>query len=129
VIAMLAFVLGIGFGWTAMPSLVAAQSAVAWAQRGVVSGLIVFCRAIGQAVGTAVLAAVSTAIIVARGGREEDPASIIAATEGVFIGVVVIAVLILAGSFGLPGRRVTQAQAAVVPAGPTGPTGPTESAG
>lgn len=121
-IAALAFVLGVGFGWTAMPSLIASQSAVAWSQRGVVSGIVIFCRTIGQAVGTAVLAAVSAAIIASRGGDPSDPAAIIAATEGVFIGVVVIAAFILAGAFGLPGRRATHAQVAAERITFVGPT-------
>jgi len=111
-VAALAFILGIGFGWTAMPSLLASQASVDWSQRGTVSGIIIFCRTIGQALGTAILGAVSTAIIASHGGGPEDPGAIIASTEGVFIGVVVIAALILAGAFGLPGRRVTLEQAA-----------------
>ncbi|HWL60073.1 MAG TPA: MFS transporter [Microbacteriaceae bacterium] len=122
-VAALAFVLGTGFGWTAMPSLIASQSSVAWSQRGVVSGIVIFCRTIGQAVGTAVLAAVSITIIAQHGGDETDPAAMIAATRGVFIGVVVIAVLILLGAFGLPGRRATEAQVAEEQVTVIGPAG------
>lgn len=111
-VGVLAFFLGVGFGWTAMPSLIASQSSVEWSQRGVVSGIVVFCRTIGQALGTAILAAVSASIIASRGGDATDPDSIIAATEGVFIGVVTIALVVLAGAFGLPGRAATHATAA-----------------
>ncbi|HYX97182.1 MAG TPA: MDR family MFS transporter, partial [Geodermatophilus sp.] len=49
-----AFVIGLGMGFTAAPTLIAAQSAVQWQERGVVTGLNMFFRSAGSAVGVAV---------------------------------------------------------------------------
>lgn len=51
-------VLGAGFGLLSTPSLVGAQSMVGWEQRGVVTGLVVFCRNLGQSLGAAIFGAV-----------------------------------------------------------------------
>ena len=55
------FVIGAGFGFPAVPSLVAAQSSVVWGERGVVTGTLMFARSLGQSVGAAVLGASRTA--------------------------------------------------------------------
>lgn len=94
--------IGAGFGYAAVPSLVAAQSSVDWAERGVVTGTTLFSRSIGQALGVAVLGAVANGVIAARGGDETDPATIIPATTAVFIGVAIIAVAILVSALAMP---------------------------
>ena len=48
------FVMGLGFGFTASPTLIAAQSSVPWNERGVVTGTNAFARSIGSAVGIAI---------------------------------------------------------------------------
>lgn len=46
--------IGAGFGLLSTPTLVGIQSMVGWEQRGVVTGLNVFCRNLGQSLGAAV---------------------------------------------------------------------------
>jgi EmrB/QacA subfamily drug resistance transporter len=48
-----AFVMGVGMGFSMTPVLVGAQSSVEWNQRGVVTGSVVFMRSIGSAFGAA----------------------------------------------------------------------------
>jgi len=116
-VGILTFVIGAGFGWTALPSLVSVQASVSWDQRGVASGLVMFSRSIGQAFSTAIFGAISLAVIASYGGDAGDPTAIIASTQAVFVGVVVIALIIFASAFGLPGREATRAAAANDPRG------------
>lgn len=50
--------LGAGFGLLSTPSLVGVQSMVDWNRRGVVTGLNVFCRNLGQSLGAAIFGAI-----------------------------------------------------------------------
>jgi EmrB/QacA subfamily drug resistance transporter len=60
------FVVGLGLGLVASPSLVAVQSVVGWAQRGVVTGTNMFGRSLGSALGAAVFGAVANATLADR---------------------------------------------------------------
>lgn len=73
-VAVVAFVIGFGFGLSAVPTLIAAQASVGWADRGVVTGANMFARSSGQAVGAAVLGAVANAVIAAGGETRRIPA-------------------------------------------------------
>jgi EmrB/QacA subfamily drug resistance transporter len=53
-----AAILGLGMGLSIFPVLVAAQSAVGWARRGIVTGVVDFARSMGAAIGVAALGAV-----------------------------------------------------------------------
>jgi len=53
-----AAILGLGMGLTVFPVLVAAQSAVGWSRRGVVTGVVDFSRSMGAAIGVAALGTV-----------------------------------------------------------------------
>ncbi|WP_233600989.1 MFS transporter [Micromonospora sp. PPF5-6] len=64
--AAAAFVLGVGFGLTASPTLVAVQSVVGWDRRGVVTGANMFSRSLGSAVGAAVFGAIANATLADR---------------------------------------------------------------
>ncbi|PZQ89868.1 MAG: MFS transporter [Leifsonia xyli] len=120
-VAAVSFLIGLGFGLAAVPSLVAAQSSVGWDERGVVTGANMFSRSIGQAVGAAVLGAIANGVIASRGGDETDPATIIAATTAVFIGAAVIALLMLLAGLGIPRGRGAAASAPAAPADPATP--------
>jgi EmrB/QacA subfamily drug resistance transporter len=104
-VAIVCFIIGFGFGFSAVPALVAVQSSVGWDERGVVTGVHIFARSIGQAVGAAVLGAVANSVIMSMGGDETDPAAIIAASQAVFVGVAIVAVGLLGGVLLMPGRR------------------------
>ncbi len=50
--------LGAGFGLLSTPSIVGVQSMVGWEKRGVVTGLNIFCRNLGQSLGAAIYGAI-----------------------------------------------------------------------
>jgi EmrB/QacA subfamily drug resistance transporter len=60
------FVVGLGLGLTASPTLVAVQSVVGWERRGVVTGTNMFSRSLGSAVGAAVFGAIANATLAGR---------------------------------------------------------------
>ena len=101
VLAAIAFVFGFGLGWTAAPTLITAQSSVDWGERGAVTGMNAFARSAGSAVGVAVFGAISNAVI-AQGAGADDPATIVAASFWVFVGIAVTAVLTLVAAAFMP---------------------------
>ena len=112
-----AFVIGLGMGFTAAPTLIAAQSAVQWQERGVVTGLNMFFRSAGSAVGVAVFGAVVNATLGASGaeGGRVAPQALTTAVHHVFLGTTVLAAAMLAAVLFMPrdrGRAQTPAQGA-----------------
>jgi EmrB/QacA subfamily drug resistance transporter len=111
-LAVACFVLGIGFGFSASPAVVAAQSSVTWTHRGVVTGASMFGRSVGSALGVAVFGAVANAIIVGRvagtgGNLEHLPADVLdPAIRAVFFGAAVVGLLLVAASAAMPARVV-----------------------
>ncbi|HEX2858219.1 MAG TPA: MFS transporter [Propionibacteriaceae bacterium] len=103
-----AFVIGFGLGWTAAPSLIAAQASVEWQERGVVTGLNVFARSVGSAVGVAVLGAIANHLIAA-GHGEHDYATIVDASTWVFRAVAATAALTLVAGARMPAGAVDSA--------------------
>ncbi|GAC1322634.1 MAG: MDR family MFS transporter [Mycobacteriales bacterium] len=138
-VALACFVVGVGMGLTASPTVVAVQSVVGWERRGVVTGVNLFCRALGSAVGVAIFGAVANATLAHRfahppaalagqlppsvdrtslvlGGSRSaaNPAveafirtSLYAAAHHVFLGLTVLAVLVIAALALVP-RRTEQ---------------------
>ncbi len=80
------FVIGLGMGLVAAPTLIAAQSTVDWQERGVVTATNMFSRSIGSAIGVAVFGAIANAAI-GPGGAHLDRAA-----HNVFLAVVVVAI-------------------------------------
>ncbi|GAA3658919.1 MFS transporter [Microbacterium marinilacus] len=105
VVAGVLFVAGLGFGFTAVPSLVAVQSSVAWEERGVASGALMFSRSIGQAVLAGALGALSNGIIAQLGGDERDPSTVIASSGAVFLASAICAVAMFGLAFAVPRSR------------------------
>ncbi|MFF4122041.1 MDR family MFS transporter [Microbispora rosea] len=62
-VAAACFVVGVGLGLSASPTMVAVQSVVGWERRGVVTATNMFCRSLGSTVGAAVLGAISNATL------------------------------------------------------------------
>ncbi|SEO99979.1 MDR family MFS transporter [Amycolatopsis saalfeldensis] len=60
------FVLGIGLGLAASPTVVAVQSTVGWERRGVVTATNMFSRSLGSAVGAALFGAIANATLAGR---------------------------------------------------------------
>lgn len=112
-VAACCFVIGLGMGLIAAPTLIAAQSSVPWNERGVVTGSNLFARSIGSAVGVAVFGAIANAILadgsadgaVAGSLAEIDRATVVAASGAVFTAVVVCAALTMLAAALMPKVR------------------------
>lgn len=98
------FVLGLGLGLAASPSLVAAQASVDWGDRGVVSGTIMFCRLLGSALGIAAFGALGNGVL-HRAGDDPGPTAFADVGLAVFSGIGVAALLSLAAALVLPRDR------------------------
>ncbi len=104
-VAISCFVVGLGLGLVATPTLIAAQASVPWHERGVVTGANMFSRSVGSAVGVAIFGAVANAVIARNGGAASVPA-IERGSEAVFLAVVIAAALLLAAGLLMPSTRV-----------------------
>ena len=117
------FVIGLGMGFAAAPTLIAAQSAVRWQQRGVVTGTNMFFRSAGSAVGVAVFGAIVNATLGRSGveGGRVAPEALTTAVHHVFIGTAVLTVAMLAAVLLMPrdrgGARVPATETAEVTPG------------
>ncbi|MDR0626458.1 MAG: MFS transporter, partial [Bifidobacteriaceae bacterium] len=100
-VALACCVIGLGLGFTAAPSLIAAQSSVRWDERGVVTGLNSFARTVGSATGVAAFGAISNNLI-ARGAGANDYATIVRASTWVFAAAAVLAVAMWLTALALP---------------------------
>jgi EmrB/QacA subfamily drug resistance transporter len=92
-VAASCLVIGLGMGLTAAPTLIAAQASVGWGDRGVVTANNIFVRSLGSSVGVAVFGAIANATI---GSDQPDPARLTTAVHHIFIGLVIIAALMIA---------------------------------
>jgi MFS family permease len=101
------FVIGLGMGFTAAPTLIAAQSAVQWQRRGVVTGTNMFFRSAGSAVGVAVFGAIVNATLGGSIGQTDRvaPEALTTAVHHVFLGTTVLAVAMLAAVLLMPRDR------------------------
>jgi EmrB/QacA subfamily drug resistance transporter len=139
-VAAYTFLVGVGLGYTASPTLVAVQSVVGWERRGVVTATNMFARSIGSAVGVAVFGAIANSSLAHRladppqgvtgrlprsaddaslilgGGSHVSPrveqfvrAALSTATHHVFVGVAVLAVVMVAAVLLMP-RHVVELQ-------------------
>ncbi len=104
--ALACFVVGLGLGLVANPSLIAAQSSVDLRRRGVVSGTNMLARSIGSSVGVAVYGAIANAVIAAGGGAQH-PSAVQAGSTAVFLGVAISAVFLVACTALIPHVPIT----------------------
>lgn len=74
-VATICFVVGLGLGLMASPSLIMAQASVPWNERAVVTGTNSFMRTLGSTIGVAILGSVANAVI-ANGAGPDDPATL-----------------------------------------------------
>ncbi|MCU1470182.1 MAG: putative integral rane transport protein [Glaciihabitans sp.] len=117
IVAVSCFVIGLGMGLIAVPSLVAAQSSVEWNQRGVVTGANLFSRSIGSAVGVAIFGAIANAVIARSVGTTSG--AVVHSSADVFIAVAVAVVATVGAALSMPRTPVAGAGAptgAVMPA-------------
>ena len=104
--AISCFVVGLGLGLVASPTLIAAQSSVPWSERGVVTGANMFLRSMGSAVGVAIFGAIANGVIARSGLGEQSPVAIQAASGAVFLAVVVATIVTIAGALAMPSSHV-----------------------
>jgi EmrB/QacA subfamily drug resistance transporter len=124
-VGVFCFVIGAGMGLTAVPTLIAAQSSVDWAQRGLVTGTNMFARSIGSAVGVAVFGAIVNATAPTTVGTTPQPAQLETALHLVFIAIAAIGVALLAGVLLMPAGRRTAAASTLGTTPSTNGTGTT----
>jgi MFS family permease len=110
-VAATAFVIGLGMGFTAAPTLIAAQAAVQWQQRGVVTGTNVFFRSVGSAVGVAAFGAIVNNVVGASSldGQPVPPDRLTAGVHAVFLTTVAVAVVMLVAVLLMPRDRPARA--------------------
>ena len=108
-IGVICFVIGLGMGLIASPTLVAAQNAVEWQHRGVVTGSTMFARSMGSALGIAIFGAIGNAVLAGKlTGPEAVSASdlpvpaIDAALGWIFVGVAATTVVMVVGVLLMP---------------------------
>lgn len=116
-VAACCFVVGLGMGLIASPTLIAAQSSVGWAERGVVTATNLFARSIGSAVGVAAFGALANASLGATANAADNPAAVAAASHDVFVATAVLAAGMFAAAWVLPGGRPSARAASAPPAG------------
>ena len=111
-VAATCFVVGLGMGLVASPTLIAAQSSVEWTERGVITGTNMFARSMGSALGIAVFGAIANVGLgnhVGGGGATTAsgiaPSVMAVALQHVFLATAVGAVGMLAAVLLMP-RRV-----------------------
>ncbi|MBN9184215.1 MAG: MFS transporter, partial [Microbacterium sp.] len=113
--ALACFVVGLGLGLVANPTLIAAQSSVGTRRRGVASGTNMLARSIGSSVGVAVFGAVANTIIASRGGSS-DPGAIQAGTIAVFVGVALGALVLILATLLIPRVTIADEEPSTEPA-------------
>lgn len=103
-IALSCFVVGLGLGLLATPTLISAQSSVPWHERGVVTSTNMFARSIGSALGVAVFGAVANSIYGGAGGNG-NPSAVVAASSAVFLAALVAGLLTVAAVLAMPAAK------------------------
>jgi MFS family permease len=114
IVAASCFVVGLGMGLVATPSLISAQSSVEWNERGVVTGTNLFARSVGSAIGVAVFGAVANAIYARTTGGDAIPSVIVDASGAVFAAVVVVVALVVVAVLAMPRTRAPHTPTAPV---------------
>jgi EmrB/QacA subfamily drug resistance transporter len=113
------FLIGLGMGLVAVPTLIAAQSSVGWSERGVVTATNLFCRSTGSAVGVAIFGAIANATIGSNTPSAHPDAAarqaLLHATDHVFLGIAIAAAALVCGVLVIPRGSRTPGAAAAVP--------------
>jgi EmrB/QacA subfamily drug resistance transporter len=108
-VAASCFVVGLGLGLVATPTLIAAQASVAWNERAVVTGSNMFMRSVGSAVGVAIFGAVANSVIASNGG-DASPSAIRDGSAAVFLATLVAALVSIAAGLLMPPTRAEDVQ-------------------
>lgn len=119
-IAISCFVVGLGLGLVATPTLIAAQSSVEWNERGVVTSTNMFARSIGSALGVAVFGAIANSVYATTAGGAGGASAVVAASGAVFLAALAAGLLTVAAVLAMPPVKATagkQVDAEPVPSG------------
>ncbi|MGO4248326.1 MFS transporter [Paenarthrobacter sp. RAF54_2] len=108
-IALSCFVVGLGLGLVATPTLIAAQSSVPWNERGVVTSANMFARSIGSALGVAVFGAIANSVYANTSSGADDPPSIVAASGAAFYAALAAGILAVAAVLAMPPLKPAKA--------------------
>ena len=108
IVATACLVIGCGMGLLAVPTLIAAQSSVDWAERGVVTGNNMFARSLGSAVGVAIFGAIANSIFGPGDVHSIGPAAIQAGSAAVFVGVLIVAVATAVAVAAMPNTPIDE---------------------
>jgi len=116
-VAATCFVVGLGMGLVAAPTMIAGQSSVGWEVRGVVTGTNMFARSMGSALGIAVFGAIANAsLAAANGGKVSTTASGVPAAvldpalHEVFIGAAAVGIVLLLAVALMPERGAPEVE-------------------
>ncbi|MGF9649819.1 MFS transporter [Pseudarthrobacter oxydans] len=121
-IATSCFVVGLGLGLVATPTLIAAQSSVEWNERGVVTSTNMFARSIGSALGVAVFGAIANSVYATTAGGAGEAPPVVAASGAVFLAALAAGLLTVAAVLAMPavkahaGKQAAGKQSAGKPA-------------
>ncbi len=109
------FLIGLGLGIVAAPTLIAAQASVGWSQRGVVTGNNLFCRSLGSALGVAVFGAIANATLGHSDLGQHFGAGLLThATHDVFLAVLVVSIGTVLAVLAMPKTPVNNAETATM---------------
>lgn len=112
------FVIGLGMGLVAAPTLIAAQSSVEWHERGVVTGNNLFSRSLGSALCVAIFGAVANGVASSSAAVHGVGRSALnQAVHHVFLSVVVVAVVMAVVIAFMPRNALRSAAAQPAPDG------------
>ncbi len=125
-VAASCFVVGLGMGLVASPTLIAAQSSVGWSERGVVTANNLFFRSIGSAIGVAVFGAIANATLGGATASTVTPSALAGATHDVFAAALVLALVMVGAAFLLPGGKPPGEPSTAQSAGPPDRSGRTD---
>ncbi len=104
-VALYGLIIGAGFGFAAAPSMIAAQSSVQHSERGFVTGINMFSRNIGSAVGVAIFGAVVNANTIIGANGAPEAAGLMTAMRLVFVAIAIAAALLVVVLLFLPPHR------------------------
>jgi MFS family permease len=109
-IAISCFVVGLGLGLVATPTLISAQSSVEWNERGVVTSTNMFARSIGSALGVAVFGAIANSVYANTAGGTGEPSAVVAASGAVFLAALAVGLLTVAAVLAMPAVKANAAK-------------------
>jgi len=92
-------------GFTAVPSLIAAQASAEYRERGAVTGTNMFARSMGSAIGVAIFGAVVNSRVTLNAAGVPEGAGLASAMHLVYLAIFFVALVLLVSVLFLPAHR------------------------